>query len=141
MRWYLVDHAQRIIPFEDTDVSDFVTNSLIENGVRIIHSAKVRDVIRKSDHLEVILDFLDGRSEVIEADVTLVSIGRNIELSPLNLHAAGIELNKLCALKTDENCCIKDNIYAAGDITQHIRLPQGSGGDQSSILPVFIRLL
>jgi dihydrolipoamide dehydrogenase len=77
----LVDHAQRIIPFEDTDVSDFVTNSLIENGVRIIHSAKVRDVIRKSDHLEVILDFLDGRSEVIEADVTLVSIGRNIELS------------------------------------------------------------
>ena len=48
-----------------------------------------------------------------------MSIGRNIELSPLNLHAAGIELKKLCALKTDENCCIKDNIYAAGDITQH----------------------
>ncbi|MEE4359120.1 MAG: NAD(P)/FAD-dependent oxidoreductase [Desulfococcaceae bacterium] len=115
---YLVDHASRVIPYEDEDISDFVQNNLIRNRVRVIHSAKVRDIVKNPDHIQVILDFEDGHSEVIEADAALVSIGRTADLSSLGLDRLGIEV-KPGILNTDENCCLINNIYAAGDITHN----------------------
>lgn len=116
---YLVDHAKRVIPYEDKDVSDFVYNNLKRNGVRVIHSAQLREVANRPENLQVILDFKEGHSEVIEADAALISIGRTFDSSKLNLEAVGITTTKAGILKTDENCCIRDNIYAAGDITHH----------------------
>lgn len=116
---YLVDHAKRIIPYEDEDVSDFVRDNLVNNGVKIIHSAKLRTILHKADYLQVILDFKEGHSEVIEADSAFISIGRSFDSSALGLEALGIEPSKSGMLKTDENCCVKENIYAAGDITHH----------------------
>lgn len=115
----LVDHAKRVIPYEDEDISDFVKGNLVRNGVTIIHSAQLRDIALKPEYLNVLLDFKDGRSEVIESDAALISIGRTFDSSHLGLENLGIATNKAGILKTDENCCIKDNIYAAGDMTHH----------------------
>lgn len=116
---YLVDHAKRIIPYEDEDVSDFVSDNLEANGVKIIHSAKLRTILNKADYLQVFLDFKDGHTEVIEADSAFISIGRSFDSSGIGLEALGIDTTSTGILKTDENCCLKDNIYAAGDITHH----------------------
>lgn len=116
---YLVDHAKRVIPYEDTDVSDFVKDNLTRNGVKIIHSAQLRSILSKPDYLQVVLDFKEGHSEVIEADAAFISIGRTFDSSRLGLDTLGVETNKAGILKTDENCCVKDNIYAAGDMTHH----------------------
>ncbi len=116
---YLVDHAKMVIPYEDEDISEFVNDNLVKNGVKVIHSAGLRDIVKKPGHLEVILDFKDGHSEVIEADAALISIGRTFELNNLGLESLGINIKKPGHLKTDENCRLKDNIYAAGDITHH----------------------
>lgn len=115
----LVDHAKRVIPYEDEDISDFVKDNLVRNGVTIIHSAQLRDIALRPENLNVLLDFKDGRSEVIESDAALISIGRTFDSSRLGLENLGIETNKAGILKTDENCCIQDNIYAAGDMTHH----------------------
>ncbi|GBC61534.1 pyridine nucleotide-disulfide oxidoreductase [Desulfonema ishimotonii] len=116
---WLVDHASRVIPYEDGDVSDFVQENLVRNGVRVIHSGKLRDILKKPDHLEVILDFRDGHSEVIEADAALISIGRAVDLSPLGLDELGIEMATPGIIRTDEHCCVRNHVYAAGDITHH----------------------
>lgn len=116
---YLVDHAERVIPYEDEDVSDFVRGNLTSKGVKIIHSAKLRKILNKSDFLQVILDFQDGHSEVIEADAAFISIGRSFDRSGLGLEAIGIDTSTSGILRTDENCCVTDNIYGAGDITHH----------------------
>lgn len=116
---YLVDRANRVIPYEDGDISDFVQESLVKNGVRVIHSAQLRDIIKHPKHLEVILDFKDGHSEVVEADAALISIGRTFDMSILGLHKLGIDVSKPGILKTDDHCRVMDNIYAAGDITHH----------------------
>jgi len=115
----LIDHAKRVIPYEDEDISDFVKDNLVRNGVTIIHSAQLRDITLKPEYLNVLLDFKDGRSEVIESDAALISIGRTFDSSRLGLENLGIATNKAGILKTDSNCCIKDNIYAAGDMTHH----------------------
>jgi dihydrolipoamide dehydrogenase len=116
---YLVDHAKRVIPYEDPDISKFVSGNLQRSGVRIIHSAQLRNIVQRPDNLQVILDFKEGRSEVIEADAAFISIGRAFDSTNLGLEKLGIETSKAGILKTDENCLIKDNIYAAGDMTHH----------------------
>jgi dihydrolipoamide dehydrogenase len=116
---YLVDHQERIIPFEDEDLSGFVSNNLRHNGVDIFHSANLRAITPRSEHLEVILDFADGHSEVVEADAALISIGRVPNLSGIGLERLGIETDAAGYLSCDKNCLINDNIYAAGDVTRH----------------------
>jgi dihydrolipoamide dehydrogenase len=116
---YLIDHADRVIPYEDEDVSRFVQDNLMRSGVNIIHSAKLRSIINSPDYLRATLDFQDGHAEVIEADAAFISIGRTFERTRLGLENLGIGVDKPGILKTDEHCCVKDNIYAAGDITHH----------------------
>lgn len=116
---YLVDHANRVIPYEDEDVSAFVQDNLVRNGVKVIHSAKLRNILPNADSLQVILDFQDGHSEVIEADAAFISIGRRFDRTGLGLENIGIDGSDAGILHTDANCRIKDNIYATGDITHH----------------------
>lgn len=120
---HLLDRAHRVIPFEDNDVSDFVSDGLEGNGVHIHHTANFRTVRKKADALDVVLDYDDGHSRVIEVDVILVSIGRvpntdqlcldNINITP---SARGyLDINTECALDDFNKC----HIFAAGDVTGH----------------------
>ena len=114
---FLVDHQERVLPYEDRDVSDFVSQNLEANGVRIFHSAQLRDIQKKPAHLEVVLDFSDGHATVVEVDMVLVSIGRVPNLENLNLGAAGLSPDDAGYLDSNQDCCVHGNVYAAGDVT------------------------
>ncbi len=114
---YLVDYAERIIPYEDDDVSDFISANLETDGVKILHSAILRDIHHFTDYLQVILDFDDGHSKVLEVDAALVSIGRRPNFDCLQLDKAGILTPGEGYLNSDEACCVHQHIYAAGDVT------------------------
>ncbi len=116
---YVVDHKDRVIPYEDEDVSEFVSRNLRANGVKIIHSARLRDIRHEEEYLEVVLDFEDGHSEVVEVDTVLISIGRTPDLSVLQLDRAGITPHERGHLETDADCRVSDRIYAVGDVTDH----------------------
>lgn len=118
---HLLDRMHRVIPFEDDDVSDFVSENLEKNGVIIHHTATLRTVKKEHDHLEVVLDFDDGHSQVLEVDILLVSIGRVANTEGLGLENVNIQPNGKGYLQINEECAIGDfnkcNIFAAGDIT------------------------
>ncbi|MFC1642946.1 dihydrolipoyl dehydrogenase family protein, partial [Myxococcota bacterium] len=119
---YLVDHQERILPFEDEDVSRFVSENLAQNGVAIFHSTRLRTIRPQPRHVEVVLDFADGHSEVVETDAVLISIGRRPNTDGLNLAAAGIQADAAGYVSCDDKCLVRDNIYAAGDITHRSAL-------------------
>lgn len=118
---HLLDKANQVIPFEDDDLSDFVYHNLKKNGVHIHQEAKLRTLRKKEDSLEVVLDYEDGSSKVIEVDIALVAIGRVPNLQNLGLENIGLkpnargylEMNDYCELNHQSPC----KIYAAGDIT------------------------
>ncbi|QZT38322.1 NAD(P)/FAD-dependent oxidoreductase [Halosquirtibacter xylanolyticus] len=118
---HLLDRAHRVIPFEDTDVSDFVSEGLEKNGVHIHHTANFRSVKKKKDSLDVVLDYEDGHSRVIEVDVILVSIGRIPNTDHLCLENTGIVPSERGFLDVNNKCALdeflKCHIFAAGDIT------------------------
>ena len=125
---HLLDRQHRVIPFEDDDVSDFVSKNLENNGVIIHHTANLR-TIEKTDegHLEVILDYNDGHSQVLEVDIALISIGRVPNTGDLNLENIGVKPDDRGFLHVDEQMRVNSsknykNIYAVGDITGQTQL-------------------
>jgi len=119
---HLLDRAQRVIPFEDNDVSDFVSKNLEKNGVIIHYTASLRTIKKHADYLEVVLDYEDGHSKVLEVDVALISIGRVPNTDKLGLDKIGIEPDERGHIRIEADCLVKNcpkdvKIYASGDIT------------------------
>ncbi len=124
---HLLDRAHRVIPFEDNDVSDFVSKNLEDNGVIIHHTANLRTIRKHPEHLEVVLDYEDGHSRVIEVDVALISIGRVPNIEKLGLEKIGIQPQERGTLAVNNVCQVTSqqsikHIYAAGDITGFVQL-------------------
>nr|WP_320116219.1 NAD(P)/FAD-dependent oxidoreductase [uncultured Desulfuromonas sp.] len=119
---HLVDHKDRVLPYEDCDVSAFVEQSLESAGVVLHQSATLQDIHRRQDYLAVVLDFPDGHSEVIEVDAALISVGRQPNLKHLGLDKIGIDISENGFLTTGVDCCVDGNIFACGDVTCHPNL-------------------
>ncbi len=119
---HLVDRKPTVLPYEDKDVSSFVQQRLEQVGVRLHQSATLRDIVKKADHLEVVLDLDNGSCEIFEVDAALISVGRIPNLENLDLNRIGINVTEGGALTTDECSCVDGNIYACGDITYHPHL-------------------
>ncbi len=119
---HLLDRQPRIIPFEDEDISTFVNKNLENKGVVIHHNAILRSINKHPEYLEVVVDYEDGRSQVLEVDAAVVSVGRTPNLSLLGLEKIGLSVDARGAIDTDRDCRVRDNIYAVGDVTQHSAL-------------------
>ncbi len=119
---HLVDHKECVLPYEDTDVSRFVQKRLEDDGVLLHQSASLKDILKKPDHLEVILDYPTGHSEIIEVDKVLISVGRCPNLQYLNLDKIGVKLSDNGFLSTTNECRVTENIFACGDTTCHPNL-------------------
>ncbi len=123
---HLLDRTNRVIPFEDDDVSDFVSENLEANGVKIHYEASLRTIRKKGNYLEVVLDYEKGHSKVIEVDIALIAIGRVANTENLGLENIGFPEAKKGVIHMDEYCSLKEiksrNIFAAGDITGHGQL-------------------
>ncbi len=119
---HLLDRQSRIIPFEDEDISRFVSHNLEQKGVTIHHNAILRAIHKRPEFLEVVVDYEDGRSQVLEVDAALVSVGRVPNVGLLELDRIGLVPNSRGAIETDAGCRARFNIYAVGDVTQHTAL-------------------
>lgn len=124
---HLLDRQHRVIPFEDDDVSDFISNNLEQNGVIIHHQAKLRSIEKNDEVLEVILDFNDGRSQVFEVDVALISIGRVPNTEELKLENIDIRTDVNNFIPVNQNLQVindknYNHIFAAGDVNGSTQL-------------------
>ena len=116
---HLLDSQERVIPFEDDDVSDYAANMLSDIGVNIYHKASLRAIQKYETHIDVTLDYKDGHTEVISVETILVSIGRVPSVKKLGLENIGVSITERGLIETNDNCKVCDNIYAAGDISGH----------------------
>ncbi|MBL1278819.1 MAG: NAD(P)/FAD-dependent oxidoreductase [Fluviicola sp.] len=120
---YLIDRQDRILPFEDEDVSELVATNLENQGVTIHHSANLLRLEKKGDGVEYELKNEDGSTEVIQVEKALLSIGRVPNIESLNLENAGVRMSKrgIHIGDTDTQTNVP-NIYAVGDVSGRIAL-------------------
>jgi len=119
---HLLDSQQKVIPFEDEDVSDYVNEKLEEIGVIMHHKANLREVRKEKDHIDVILDHEDGHVVVVPVDIVLISIGRIPLTRDIGLEEIGATITERGLLQVDNECRVMDHIYAAGDISGNMAL-------------------
>ena len=71
---YLIDKADRILPFEDEDIAALISESLQKHGATIHHGSSLKIMEIKKGKVEYELEYKDGKTEIITVDKALVSI-------------------------------------------------------------------
>lgn len=120
---YLIDKADRILPFEDNDISDLVDANLRKNGVTIHHKADLVRLEKIHDEVEYELAHPDGRREVIRVEKALLSVGRIPNVEGIGMENAGVLMSKRGVhIGDDDTQTNIENIYAVGDVSGRITL-------------------
>jgi dihydrolipoamide dehydrogenase len=119
---YLIDRADRILPFEDEDVARMVSDNLKENGVTIHNTAKLERMEIVNGQVEYEISNLDGTREIIQVEKALLSVGRIPNTESLGLENAGVTLSSRSYITDQMTRTNVDNIYAVGDVSGHIAL-------------------
>ncbi len=111
----VLQRSHRVLPDSEPEVSDHITEYLMEEGIRIVTGTEIRGV-RSVENKKIIELTREGTNEEIEAEEILLATGRSPNIETLNLQAADVIVEKN-AIKVDSQMRTSNpNIYAAGDV-------------------------
>ncbi len=119
---YVIDRAERILPFEDVDVSRVCSTNLESKGVTIHHRARLVSMQAVDDEVEYTLDHHTGGRETIRVEKALISIGRVPNTEGLGLEEIGVKLGERGHVEVEDTCSSLPHIHAVGDATFDIAL-------------------
>ncbi len=113
---HLVEMLDRILPIEDSQITEVVHGSFKKRGVKIYTSTKAKGYERTEEGLKVSLESPDGTLSSVTVDKMLVAVGRSINTENLGLEEAGVILERGFIKTGDFYKTDSDWIYAAGDV-------------------------
>lgn len=120
---YLIDRAERILPFEDEDISELVDSNLQKKGVTIHHNATLKRLEVINNKIEYELSYPDGSLEIINVEKALLSVGREPRVKDIGLNNVGIKLGKTQTYIGDYDTQTNiPNIFTAGDASGRLAL-------------------
>jgi len=114
----VIEYLDCITPGMDREISQEFQKILHKQGIKFKLNSKVSSVKNKNN--SVLVTFTDNKtakSETIEADKVLVSVGRKPYTEGLNLSKIGIKKDDKGRIKVNEKLQTSvNNIYAIGDV-------------------------
>ncbi|MGH3440817.1 MAG: mercury(II) reductase [Nitriliruptorales bacterium] len=111
-----LDVAERIAPFEEPEVSDAMTQYLVDEGATVHAGAAITRVESDGDLRRIVAE-VDGAEVVVEVDEILVATGRRANTDGLGLDAAGVEVDGRGAIVVDGSLGTSNpRVWAAGDV-------------------------
>lgn len=115
----LLIRGQTVLRGFDEDIRAFLTSELVKRGIRVRPDTRVRDIEKRPDGLDVMLD----QGERLEADAVLFATGRAPNTRGLGLDEVGIRVDDAGAVVVDAASRTSvENVYAVGDCTNRINL-------------------
>lgn len=112
----VLEASDRLLPHEDEDVAQAVTEILAGDGIHIITGANVTQV-RDGGAVSTVTYHKDGQPNTLEASALLPATGRRAVTARLRLDAAGIKTAPNGAIEVDEHLrTTQPHIYALGDV-------------------------
>jgi dihydrolipoamide dehydrogenase len=120
----IIVHRSGILTKLEAEASGLIKNRLEELGVKIIQGTVESGETSEKD-VSLLVKKKDGKEELVQAEKTVVSIGREAGTSLLGLEKTHAELDEHGFIEIDDQCQTKDkHVMAAGDITGK---PMGAG--------------
>ncbi|HZG14756.1 MAG TPA: dihydrolipoyl dehydrogenase [Candidatus Bathyarchaeia archaeon] len=119
----VVEYADRILPFEDAEVSRELTRLLKKRNITIVTSAKVLpETVTKSDGKVTVAAEVSGAQQSFTADKLLVSVGRMANVENLGLEATEIKVERGVIAVNEHFQTAESHIYAIGDVIGGMQL-------------------
>jgi len=113
MKVELINPAESLLSYLDTEITDALSYHLQNMGVRIRHQEHFRKLEYHKDHVVTYLE--SGKK--IKSDILLWANGRTGNTDGLNLAAVGLEADSRGRITVDKKYqTAVPNIYAAGDV-------------------------
>lgn len=115
----VVEFLDRILPGMDGEIAKHGQRIFQKQGFQFRLGSKVTGVTSKKSGLQVNIAPAtgEGQSEISEADIVLVSIGRRPYTQGLGLEEIGVALDERGRVRTDDHFRTNiDGIYAIGDV-------------------------
>ncbi|MFT5336048.1 MAG: dihydrolipoamide dehydrogenase [Sphingobacteriales bacterium] len=119
---YLIDKQDRILPFEDIEISSLVASNLSKRGVTVHKECNLDKMSIVDGRVEYTLINKDGKKETITVEKALISIGRVPNTENLGLEKAGVEVNSRGFIDDKDTVTNVPHIHAIGDLTADIAL-------------------
>lgn len=119
---YIIDKADRILPFEDSDVSELVSLNMEKNGVVIHKNSSLSRMEIKDGEVEYELKHNDGTKEVLRVEKALISVGRVANIEGLGLEEVGVKITDRGSVWDADTQTSVESIFVAGDLTAEIAL-------------------
>lgn len=115
---HLIDRTERILPFEDPDVSEVIARGLERKGVVIHRGARLEHIAVSPQGVDYRLSYDDGRHEALTVEKALLSVGRVANVDRLGLENAGVGTDDRTGnIRVEDTRTSQPHIFAVGDAT------------------------
>jgi pyruvate/2-oxoglutarate dehydrogenase complex dihydrolipoamide dehydrogenase (E3) component/anti-anti-sigma regulatory factor len=137
----IVEMASRLLPGDDTELVNLLLEQLQQEGITILSGTKAASVSRDGDQVALAIEGSNGKSDIIQSDALLLTIGRKAELESLKLDNAKVKYTPRGIVTNLKMQTSVPNIYACGDIVGPYQLAsiaeyQGIIAATNAILPL-----
>jgi len=122
VRVTMIEKAERILPYEDPDVTELISHNLSEHNVHIHTRSEIARIEVEEGGIRYWVRCADGELQEYTATHALVSIGRVPNSKGLGLEEIGVALTPSGHILTEETQTTVPHIFAAGDVDN-----QGAG--------------
>lgn len=120
---YIIDRANRILPFEDEDISAMVSKNMEKKGVTVHKNANLKRLEKTPKGVEYELEYPNGTSEVINVEKALLAVGRTPNIKDLDIEKAGVKMSERgIHIGDDDTQTNIPHIYAVGDVSGRLAL-------------------
>lgn len=119
---YMIDRAERILPFEDDDIANTVSSNFESRGAVVHHRAKLQRLSIVNGQVEYEISNPEGNTEVIRVEKALLSIGRRANVDNIGLENVGIQISDRGTIQESDTRTSVPNIFSVGDVSGHIAL-------------------
>ncbi|EMS36394.1 dihydrolipoyl dehydrogenase [Candidatus Liberibacter americanus] len=112
----IIEVKERILPAEDSEISNFVQKSIQDKGIKILTESKVSNVKTMNDSVSIQVEDKNGVCSSMSADRILLSAGVQGNIENIGLEKLGIKTKNGCIIVDDYGHTNINGIYAIGDV-------------------------
>ena len=117
VRVTLVEQADRVLGFLDTQIGEALQYHLRARGMTLRMNEEVAQVVRHADGEKARVETRLKSGKVLRSDALLFCVGRQGTTAALNLAAVGLAADCRGRLEVDDRfCTAAPHIYAVGDV-------------------------
>jgi dihydrolipoamide dehydrogenase len=116
---HVVEYLDHITPGMDKEISKELLKILKKQGINFHLETKVESIKKEGKKIIVNTSEKEGKKNVFDCDVVLISVGRKPNTKNLNLKKVNVELDEKGRIKVNKNFQTNiQNIYAIGDVIE-----------------------